>query len=136
MAGTDFLKAAASELESFNRRTKPRFSVLGDLEAAKAACRTKDGKRMIDSLMKPLHKDLQSECRACTSRIRAAWKKARGEKPTPDFDRKINELYNKSARAMSGPGIPKPRVKKFAGGSGGGISMMYAEIEWTYADLD
>lgn len=127
-----FLKAAGTELGAFIKRMQPKFAALADLELAANGCKSKEARAMIEGLIAPLEKELQKECSACSARIVAAWRKAKGQEPPPDVQKKITDLYKKSAKAMESSGVPKVKPGGYKGGFVEGITLNFSAIKPCY----
>ena len=114
MIFNDILKTATTEVSAFAKRNGPRFAVLSDLKSAMDRCKTREARAMIESMYLPLESELQKECDALNARIGAVWKKAKGEKPPADVEKKLDQLYQKNVKSLQGTGKVKAQVSKGA----------------------
>ncbi|MEW9918589.1 hypothetical protein AB2B41_03170 [Marimonas sp. MJW-29] len=103
----DLLKTTGAELVKLNKRTSAKMALLGDLNTARATCKTKEAKAMIGELMLPIDKDVRKDVDAFNSKVAAAWKKAKGETPPPDVEKKIQGVLNNGAKSMQSKGGPR-----------------------------
>ncbi len=112
MIFNEILKTATREVGTFVKRNGPRFAVLNDLKTAMDGCKTKEARAMIESMYLPLDTELRKECEAMNGRIGALWKKSKGEKPPPDVEKKLDQLYQKGVKSLQGTGKIKAQVQK------------------------
>ena len=96
----DLIKSSTKESVNFTKKNALKYGIIGDLQAARDVCKTKEARTMIEALIAPLQKDLQKEVAAFEKKMAGIWKKAIGEKIPTESQKEFDTVSKKSAEQI------------------------------------
>lgn len=105
---TGLLKSSTNEITGFAKRNAANMAIIGDLQAARDTCKTKEARAIIEGHIVPMQKQLQKQCAAFDAKMSSIWKGAKGEKIPADVQKKLNGALEggvKSMKSKTGPEI-------------------------------
>ena len=104
----ELIKSSSKESVNFTKKNVMKYGIIGDLHAARDACKTKEARTMIEALIVPLQKDLQKEVAAFEKKMAGIWKKAKGEKIPKETQKELDTVLKKSADQIKSKNGLKP----------------------------
>jgi len=93
----ELIKSTSKESAAFAKKNTMKYGVIGDLQAARDVCQSKEARGMIEALIAPLQKELQKEVATFEKKMAGIWKTAKGEKVPKETQKELDAVLKKSA---------------------------------------
>ena len=100
----ELIKSSGKETVNFTKKNAMKYGIIGDLQAARDVCKTKEARTMIETMIVPLQKELQKEVAAFDKKMEGIWKKAKGEKIPKETQKELDVMFKKSEDQIKSKG--------------------------------
>ena len=109
MSFDKMLKSSMTEIAAFSKKNAKKYSILRDLHVARLACKTKEARTLIDTILIPFQGDLQKERLLFDAKMSKIWKGTKPKEIPNDAQKNLDDALKKAAKSIESDGGPKTK---------------------------